>query len=359
MLARVSRASLTTDSVDATSIGAYADPGTLSDLGRAGQTAGASQQVWPFSEATCHDDGGQAKAATSTAASSSCDLKSGTVLAQAGLARPASLEGVTIGYASSSVSSLHLPTGGMGTVAQAIVKDVDILDRVHIGSLETDASTWAHGLPHTAGARLVRTFSNVQIDTNGDGTPDFSCTVCEPDAVAAAANAALLGTASVTIPGVDKAFYPNGSPGGYQAVIEKDRYQSYADRSLNDDDELEVPGLQIVLYNDAHAGRTRHVVQIAGVEAESHYGIYLLPTGETQPPPPIVTPPAVTLPPVVPAKVTPPSPVTRSFVERVVTKLKQGIGFFATGARRAGLLGALWLFLLLPVYLGVRRRLIA
>ncbi|MCA1834554.1 MAG: hypothetical protein LC750_17805, partial [Actinobacteria bacterium] len=252
------------------------------------------------------------------------------------------------------------PAGGMVTTSSAVVQGLSLFGRVRIGELRSVATTTARGRPGMATATYDRELFDVWVDT-GSGAP-FTCDVCDPGAVLKQINRALTGTATATLGHPDGAFYPKGSPGGYQSVVRRNTAEAMAARSLNDDDATEVPGLELVVFADGRAGRTRQVLQFAAVAAEAHYGIYLLPGESTQPPPAFIAPPVPVIGPVVPPPA-PSKPVhvrgkTETFTERVVKRVKAGFGIFAAAPHQAGLLIALWAFLLLPGYLVVRRRLV-
>jgi hypothetical protein len=67
------------------------------------------------------------------------------------------------------------------------------------------------------------------------------------------------------------------SPGGFQATVTKDPDTRAGDFAVNDDDTHTVSALEAVFYNDGTQGRNRVVLQLAGVEAESRYGIHEVP----------------------------------------------------------------------------------
>ncbi|MHB8339899.1 MAG: hypothetical protein ACYDB7_01850 [Mycobacteriales bacterium] len=64
-----------------------------------------------------------------------------------------------------------------------------------------------------------------------------------------------------------------GSPGGYQAVGQRGFYQHLQDAVLNDDSSIQIPGLEVLYVNDSYDRPSRLDVQLADIEAESHYGI--------------------------------------------------------------------------------------
>jgi hypothetical protein len=75
-----------------------------------------------------------------------------------------------------------------------------------------------------------------------------------------------------------------GSPGGYQSVIEADVNQQYGDIKFNGMENEEatfLPALRIVLYNpeDGNPGLNRHIVDLAGTQTDAQLGISALNLG--------------------------------------------------------------------------------
>ncbi|MGH2829892.1 MAG: hypothetical protein ACRDJM_05365, partial [Actinomycetota bacterium] len=281
-LGRVHSVSRTNDSADARARGIDTDAGTERDAAQA-----RPGKPWPVPVTECHDAGGaatskQGRAATATVA---CDAGKRSATATAGIPGLEVPGGVRIaaGWATSAAS---VDKRGLVTHSVAMLAGVQILDRVWIGALSTQAETWARGRPGTAGGRYVRTITDARIDADADGTPEYTCSVCDGATVARLANSALAGVALMELPEPDPLWYPHGSKGGYQSIVRKERFRSYAEHALNDDDTDEIPAIQVIVFSDGRAGRTRQIVQLAGVQAESHYGIYLLPdAGGTAPEP--------------------------------------------------------------------------
>jgi hypothetical protein len=361
--ARVKGVSLTNDAADASAIAADADRGSRQDMAIV-QDAAEQPTAWPITSADCDDTSSNPGAThgTQTGSGATCDVESAAASATAGTALQ-STNGEVSGRAFFAMTSLQREAA-RGIVARSIatVSQISIMDTVWIGSLTTTAEAWARGRRGKAGAILDRVISDVRIDANHDGKPEYSCTVCSVESVQERINAALGGQAAVEFPRPDPAYYPNGSPGGYQAIIQKEHFREFAERALNDDDTLEVPGMQIVVYSDGRAGRSRYVVQLAGVQAEAHYGIYLLPdtTGPAPQPSiaaslkPVAAPkPAPTIAPAPPAA--PPAP--RSIVERFTRRVAAGFGVALARPADASLLAVLFAFFALPGYLLWRRRL--
>ena len=349
-LARVRGVSLTNDAADAVAIAADADLGTQRDLEDNGPG-------WPFTSTECHD-AGEPASATGAGTGASCDAASQTVIASAAAA---TLDGVVRARDLSAWASVvRDPERGLVARSVAEATSIRIAERVWIGSLRAEAETWARGRPGTAGARFERTLTDVRIDADGDGDIDARCDVCDASSIAPQINEALAGQAAVEFPEPDRAWFPDGSPGGFQAVVEKGRFRAFAERALNDDDAAEVVGMQVSVFQDGRAGRTRYIAQLAGVQAESHYGIFLLPTTEEQPPTPRTTrpPAAAPRPPSAPGPVIddPAGVPARYTYETLTERVAVGVGVFVSSPREATMLALLWGFLLLPAYLLWRRR---
>lgn len=356
--ARVHGVTLSGRAADASAVAFEVDPSTTRDAGDAGVRA-------PVDGAECHDDGTAPSATTGTGSTSSAGCDGGGAKA---VGATAELAGLSVEAASVTVRGTHASsrverTAARGLVAhsRALATDVVIANRVWIDQVKVDAEAWARGRPGKAGATFIRTISGLRADLDGDGDIDAACGACDPAFAEMTLNTALAGIATVTFPTPDAAWFPNGSPGGYQAIVEKERFRQLAARSLNDDDTTEVPALEIAVYSDGRAGRTRAIVQLAAVQAEAHYGIYVLPTlfdgrlvcfCRPEPGPDLpraVVPPSLPGPPVTAVA---PTPV----FEKVVTAVREGWKIGVTHLDEGALLGAMWLFFAAPALLALRRR---
>jgi hypothetical protein len=171
-----------------------------------------------------------------------------------------------------------------------------------------------------------------------------------------------------TVPEPDRELR-QGSPGGYLASIQKDRYQQVGARAVSNDGSTQVPALEIQFFNDdPQFGRGRQLFQFAGVDASVTYGIYLLnPFFETPVdtpddglPPFDVTddlPPLTGGPFMPPIGGTPPPtnpPATGVFAP--VTYLYRGVTFLARSWQDAALAAGVLILLAAPLILLGRRR---
>ncbi|MFN2609458.1 MAG: hypothetical protein ABR507_01070, partial [Actinomycetota bacterium] len=142
-----------------------------------------------------------------------------------------------------------------------------------------------------------------------------------------------------------------------------------SDRAVNDDDTYSVPGLQVVFYNDGTQGRSRLVLQLAGVQAESRYGIFLLPSssdgtdaGFATDFSPLGTVDAVGFD-AGPAQ--PPSLLHRigQFLGNAIKYPAQAtvdaLRLIVTNPREFGVLFVMWSLIASPIYLAIRRRFLA
>lgn len=266
---------------------------------------------------------------------------------------------LSIADAASTVQT-KLTALGVVTTATSTVSGIRLGDAVRIGSIVTTAQTRARG-------RTGTTLATYTVEFNDVRAQGLACGTCDPTSVAEAINRAFGAQMRARVP----AAYRLASPRGYQGIVQKEPGQRQSDRAVNDDDSITVNGLDLIYYNDStmtnrdgSAGRSRIVISLAGVEAESRYGIYELPDvsdgedfgedsgggdepgtdvlGERFDDGPAPQPPA---PPATgPAASGPGELIVRSFA------------FIRTRPAEFAMLFALWSLLAAPVYLGIRRR---
>lgn len=171
---------------------------------------------------------------------------------------------VSIGRTTSKTTT-EVTAEGTVTTAEAIATGVKIGD-ISIGRIRTKSVTTAHGRTGTTTTRFEREISEV----HGAG---IDCDVCDHQMIVDRINAAFGQRIHASIPGA----HEFKSPKGYQSIVIKDPGARDSDRAVNDDDTYSVPGLQLVVFNDGYQGRSRLILKLAGVQAESRYGIFLLP----------------------------------------------------------------------------------
>lgn len=240
---------------------------------------GGSRTAWDYEAADCStEDGGDTAGPNSNRlagpTSVKCTEKDGIeATAEARLKAGDSLP-VSIARTITSTKVTRDAKLGLVSTATARLEGVRI-GEISIGFIENTAKSFAKGRKGGAGT----VFEAPKIGfVDGVGVP--SCTDrCDIEAVLKALNNALAGKAEF------RRITPEprlaaGSPGGYEAGILKSEKQVASDNSLSGDRSVEIPALEMVVYNDnASVGRARQLYQFAGVRVDSHYGIQLVGTG--------------------------------------------------------------------------------
>ncbi|MGH2830483.1 MAG: hypothetical protein ACRDJM_08355, partial [Actinomycetota bacterium] len=236
-------------------------------------THGADGKGFPVPSAQCNDFGG-AKADDrevhqAGSSDAQCDAAKTYALGAARAAGFAYPSDPLISVArSESRTETRITARGLETVATATATGVRIGD-VTIGRIMTTATTRARGRSGTSFSSFEREFAGVQ-------AAGMQCVAaCDPAEVVAAINTALGPTVRARLPQPSRL----ASPHGFQGVVTKDPDLLESDRTINDDDTQTVNGLDVIVYNDGKNGRSRLVVGIAGVQAESRYGIFPLSEG--------------------------------------------------------------------------------
>lgn len=286
----------------------------------------------------------------------SCDPVAGTASANATSAAFAfpGLDDALVSVArmTSSVRSVHTERG-QETIVEAVAHGVQI-GPLQIGEVRTTATTRAKGRTGTAAAEITRRWCRVQLEGEPPIEDCVDPTSAETRALIDQANQGL-GRIRISVPDVQK----EATPGGYQAVITKHPDVRAADEAVNDDDSHTVPGLQLVVYNDGIEGRNRLILQLAGVHAESRYGIQAIPDLSSPvdqlpvdlgdvPPPAAVVPDAPTL----------PGTVVKRLVPAVVDAAREVVRLLVNNPREFALLFLLLTILAAPVFLTIRRRML-
>lgn len=243
---------------------------------------------------------------------------------------------------------------GLVTEATARMENVQI-GPITIGFVENTARAIAHGRSGTAETGDYEPKVGL---VRGGGITGCEAK-CDIDDLIPQINNALGGRAEVRRTKPD-ARLKKGSPGGYEAGIIKSDKQAASDNALTGDDSREVPALELIIYNDNPAlGSARQLVQFAGVRATSNYAIKLISEGfpcppeECNPTPP--SPPVVVEgePQIIEKEV--PGP---TIIRRVPTTVAVPGGYrlLLANPRAAGALATVWLLLLSPAIVWLRRR---
>lgn len=161
---------------------------------------------------------------------------------------------------------------GLVSRSESVVKGVTLglagaPSSASIAEIRSVAESWSNGRP--GGARSSRT-----VTISGFVGPDGSrCNTCDADSVIEALNTAFVGRAYFRQGVHDERLY-QGSPRGAQTAVQKSDVQRDSDRAVVGDGRSEVPGLEIITYNDTPPwGRARQIYQLAGVKTASTYNI--------------------------------------------------------------------------------------
>lgn len=286
----------------------------------------------------------------------SCD-PAGTASADAASAAFAfpGLEGSVISFArtTSSVRSVRTERG-QETIVEAVAHGVQI-GPLQIGEVRTTATTRAKGRTGTAAAEIVRRWCRVRLAGEPPIDDCIDPASAETRALIDQVNQAL-GRVRISVPDVQK----EASPGGYQAVVTKHPDVRAADEAVNDDDSHTVPGLQLVVYNDGIEGRNRLVLQLAGVHAESRYGIQAIP--ELTPSildrlpgdPGGVLQPGADVP--LFEQPSPPGSLVKRVLRSPAKALREAVRLLVNNPREFALLFLLLTIIAAPLYLTIRRR---
>ena len=228
--------------------------------------------TWPYSEALCGDFGDSPGEGESETARTSCHSVEHVVRASAASPRT---EGADFVVADGSFDAWSKLDKDKGVVAYATAtgRGISLLGgQLQIGEVTMIAKAWAKGRPKSADTEFTRIVRNVSL--RGEqlcGEND-----CDINMLKDQINAAFVGVLQVNFPAADKEFL-HGSDGGYQALVRVSPLDHLQDVLLNEqsEDRLEVSGMKIVLVQDGlKPGRT--VIDLAGVQAEAHYGISVL-----------------------------------------------------------------------------------
>jgi hypothetical protein len=203
----------------------------------------------------------------------------------------------TVQIARASTAASATPPGPSGVTstvtseADGVHVDLGEGAGLDIGRVTQTAISHAAGRPGTATTSDVVTVSHLVLtDASGNhyGFCDGS-TPCSGGSLLAALNQlnAHLPYDNMTIlmPAPDDAFAKasgtpgsNGSPGGYEAIVQGNQVEQLGDVNYNEMGTAEAqltPALRIVMYDDGQQGLTRLVVDLAGTEADSEMAVGL------------------------------------------------------------------------------------
>jgi hypothetical protein len=297
--------------IDNLSIGPGSADGRASALGDASGTPTTALnqkpvgQTWPFPNAECSTPGtpnatargingttpsdSVAHAAVDCAATKPSPGTARGAAWLSGLQQPSSgLPAVSIGEMGTS-SWMLPPTAGNTNVVESHtlseVNDVRIDfgsgNGLYVGSIVQDAAASAGGRAGTATTSDAVQLANVALTQSG-----VTHELCTGNCVRGLApvldamNSAFPLRLKVMMPTADATYNHDGhgSPAGYIAAVQASQTDQYADQQFNQMSPEEasfLPALRIVLYGDANYGRSRELLDLAGVEDDAHLGVSL------------------------------------------------------------------------------------
>lgn len=258
-------------------------------------------QPWFYEAASCLDFGGNAQDATAPrgGATAVCDA-----------ALPAASTSATYAAEPTSPSNdpFSLPVQNATTSAQTRIDpergvvttvtseaSLDIPGILRIGRVTATAESWANGVDGGAGSTYERTMEDVVI-----GGEPFCQVGCTPATVAAAINEHFANTKDSGMVVEAKASDPDpalrGSPGGVEAIVQRDFWLHEEDIGVNDMpvDRNEHPAFELMISRDKTKGE-RYLYWLAGVQAVSRNpgdtgnDADFTPTSDTSPPPPTLS----------------------------------------------------------------------
>lgn len=213
------------------------------------------------------------------------------------------LPGVTVGYSNAGVSVKRAEGGGLVAEVDSIARDVVIANVGRIGVVRTVARSAAAGRDGTAHASFERTICGVDL-TAIHATEAGCLSPQEQSSMVTAFNRAFSGQGEMKLRQPDPKLAA-GSRSGYSAAVQRNRLDLFGDRVITRDNSLAVPGLEIAFFrgDDRERGAGRQILQLAGAQAGTSYGIACLygqsqaggclKAGEEGPPPPDPAPPTV------------------------------------------------------------------
>lgn len=183
------------------------------------------------------------------------------------------------------------PKRGVVSIVESEMLGVNLGGRAGIGRVLARAETWASGRPKSsngvgAGGSFRRIFEDVWIVDDAGSRRTVCSDLCDPEEVRDSINRALGLRARIDLPEPEPARM-SGTPGGFEALIVRDPFERANEASVNEEADarrLEVPAMVVTVFADGRVP-SRVVISLAGVSAESHYGIFLLAQGGTFRPP--------------------------------------------------------------------------
>ncbi|MGQ0432457.1 MAG: hypothetical protein ACT452_08635 [Microthrixaceae bacterium] len=185
--------------------------------------------------------------------------------------------GISVSRSSAQAVVRRDPKLGVVAETTSVSEGIDIPGVGRIGSVTATAMSRASGRIPLPGDP-ARTALSVKICAVITDT--FADQGCRSGADAAPMIAALNDAGRNRVffrqPSAEKSLLV-GSPGGYQAGIQRDRGEAALAKLENNDELLAVPALEMVFRTNPDGSVRRYIVQLAGVRTVSTYGIAVLP----------------------------------------------------------------------------------
>ena len=186
--------------------------------------------------------------------------------------------GITVGSSWSAATLRHDPKFGVVSDVVSEARQIDIAGVGTIGYVKATASARAHGVAGSAKAAFTPLVCNVRFPKT-DRFPGYEEPSCVKDTqdFVARFNQAFNGRARMRFRIPDASLLA-GSPGGYQAAVQRDRYQALEDSAISRDGSSSVPALEIMVFrtDSRDRGPGRQIFQFAGVQVSASYGTYCL-----------------------------------------------------------------------------------
>jgi hypothetical protein len=328
-------------------------------VGQGDATAQAAALLdWRWPSATCLDPGGDPTEPSRTdpggEASSHCDLDKLQARASANEGA-VQTDGLTIAGSSVTSSAAKDATGLVTTtIARVRGLHLEVPDQgaLRIGDVRLEVRTLAHGHAGTARVSWSREIKDAVI-ADGQGNVLFACAVCDPDALARQVNDLFDLKLRMHVPTPEITQTPRGAFAGF-AEDEADHVNNVV--ALNESNSSRImPALQLEFYNDFQ-DRSRILLQLAGIQANSIYGITPLPA---EPPvnvipvlPTIAPLPQQSLLPAAPPPVEPPGGGSGGIFKRLITTAR----FLVRSPKDALLVGLTGVLLVTTAAIAFRRR---
>jgi hypothetical protein len=385
---RVGKTEYDTGSTAASAVATDVDDATEQDLNQPTrcQLHDPNKDLWTYTAATCatsqgdkpvSDTGKNGDNRSLGTSSVACpEPPGGTLRAQA----ETTLTGVVEVDKAWTRTSIERSEAGIVSVVESVAQGVTLDEVLSIGEIRSKATSTSNGRPK----RGDMSTHDISIQHVVFGGQELCATDCDPVDLERRLNLlaggrAVFRTGHGSNSGRDETLV-DGSPRGAQTAVQKSVARQASDRALVGDFTVEIPALEMTVFNDnTEWGRARQVYQFAGVSSSATYNIVLRPTFAPFDEPGLDEEPAIgdggsspftELIETVDSGGTnvalPVSPVARAHDDDksgglvgVLKAVARGIRLFLTSPRTALLLLTAWALLSSPAVLSRRRRLLA